>query len=191
MAQRGWAIKPLEWVTAESDRSQIIKRPLQSSKLPPTHSWIKYSMIQTRSTPFACGCPSKANLRSVCVRSKETGGWKLKEGRGGVGRGGEEREVCVNSGPEAYMRISTNENISGKEKQKKRQGTGKAGQRAPRRSVEGYSGLDWSESSEEDLSARVTKISTQEMPRCLVPQFPSRVMEHSTEKSSRRGRTSW
>lgn len=36
-----------------------------------------------------------------------------------MGRGGEEREVCVNSGPEAYMRISTNENISGKGKKKK------------------------------------------------------------------------
>lgn len=86
-----------------------------------------------------------------------------------MGRGGEEREVCVNSGPEAYMRISTNENISGKGKKKKGEGPG--------RSVEGYSGLDWSESSEEDLTARVTKISAQEMPRCLVPQFPSRVME--------------
>ena len=42
-----------------------------------------------------------------------------------MGRGGEEREVCVNSGPEAYMRISTNENISGKEKQKKGKGPGR------------------------------------------------------------------
>lgn len=67
------------------------------------------------------------------------------------------------------MRISTNENISGKGKKKKGEGPG--------RSVEGYSGLDWSESGEKDLTARVTKISAQEMPRCLVPQFPSRVME--------------
>lgn len=93
------------------------------------------------------------------------------------------------------MKISTNETIggggAGREGAGERRGTRKAGRRARGRSVEGYLGLDWSESSEEDLRTRATKISTQEMSRCLVPQFPSRVMEQSTEKSSRWGRTSW
>ena len=54
-----------------------------------------------------------------------------------MGRGGEEREVCVNSGPEAYMRISTNENISGKgKKKKKRRGTGKICRRLFRTGLE-------------------------------------------------------
>lgn len=119
-------------------------------------------MIQTWSTPFACGCPPNTNLRVYLCQSKEAGGWKQRDRK----EGRREISVCELRIGGVYEK-EHDENIWEKKKKRKclpERGTGKSGRRAPGRSVEGYFGLDWSETREEDQRNRVTKTSMQQMP---------------------------
>lgn len=82
------------------------------------------------------------------------------------------------------MKISTNETIGGTGREESGGGgggskrPGKAGRRARGRSRRLFR-TDWSELLvEDDLRTRATKISTQEMSRCLVPQLPVLWTEH-------------